>query len=109
MIEIKIVVDEIDYSGIAELAIPFVKEKLSEKDTGIGKLIGDYVPTTALNGALNGFLKFLTPEQRDEVAVSLFTKYKDKITDVLQNTASAKGVNLTIKGVSVKRNDSESI
>lgn len=50
MIEIKIVVDEIDYSGIAELAIPFVKEKLSEKDTGIGKLIGDYVPATALNG-----------------------------------------------------------
>lgn len=107
MVEIKMIVNNIDYSGIAELVMPIVKDKLSENDNGIGKLIGKHVPEAALNGAINGFLKFLTPEQKDEIAFSLVSKYQDKIVDIIQSTASGKGVNLTVQELSVKRLDED--
>jgi len=54
---------------------------------------------------LNGFLNFLTPEQKDEVALSLINKYQDKIVELLQKTASDKGVNLKVKGLSAAKTD----
>ena len=99
MIEIKLQLDDIDYSGIAELAMPLVKEKLSENGGFLGGIVGKHIPEAALNGALNGFLNFLTPTQKDEVALSLINKYENKITDILQQTASNHGVNLKVKGL----------
>lgn len=105
MIEIKIKLDDIDYSGIAELAMPVVKEKLGERGGFLGGLIGNHVPESALSGALNGFLSFLSPEQRDEVALSLINKYEDKIVGILQKTASDHGVSLKVKGLSASSAD----
>lgn len=100
MIEIKLQLDDIDYSGIAELAMPIVKENLSGKGSFLGNLVGNHIPESALNGALNGFLNVLTPEQKDDVALKLINKYQDKIVDILQKTASNHGVNLKVKGLS---------
>ncbi|EOQ38676.1 hypothetical protein [Butyricicoccus pullicaecorum] len=105
MIELKIQLDDIDYSGIAELAMPVVKEKLGENGGFFGGLIGNHVPESALNGAFNGFLKFLSPEQRDDIALSLINKYEDKIVKLLQNTASDKGVKITVKSLSANKAD----
>lgn len=103
MIEWKLVVEEIDYSGIAELALPVIQEKLAEKEDGIGMLIGKHVPESALRSGINGFLSFLTPEQRDEIALSLIAKYRDRIIEILQNTAASKGVKLAVKELSVQK------
>lgn len=105
MLEIKLQLDDIDYSGIAELAIPIVKEKLAESGSFLGGIVGKHIPEVALNGALNSFLKFLTPEQKDEVAISLINKYEDKIIKTLQDTASSKGVNVSVKGLLVSKTD----
>ena len=105
MIELKIQLDDIDYSGIAELAMPVVKEKLGENGGFFSGLIGNHVPESALNGAFSGFLKFLSPEQRDDIALSLINKYEDKIVKLLQNTASDKGVKITVKSLSANKAD----
>lgn len=100
MIEVKILLDDIDYSSIAESMIPVVKEKLAENDNFIGGLIGKHVPESALNGAVNGFLKFLSQKQKDELALSMIKKYKEKIVKMLQNAAADKGIDVTIKELS---------
>ena len=100
MIEITVQLEDVDYSGIAELAMPIVKEKLTENGGFIAGLFGKHIPEAALNSALSGFLKFLTPEQKDEIVLSLINKYEDKIVNILQQTASNHGVNLTVKGLS---------
>lgn len=105
MIEIKITLDEIDYSGIAELALPIVKEKLAGSDNFISGLVGKHIPEAALSGTLKCFLKLLTPEQKDEVALSLINKYEDKIVELMQKTASDKGVNIAVKGLSANKAD----
>lgn len=110
MIEIKIKLDDIDYSGIAELAIPIVKEKLGEQGGFLGGLVGNHVPASALSGALNGFLKFLSQEQRDDIALSIINRYETQILELLQNTASDKGVKMTVKEFSVcKADDNETM
>ncbi len=105
MVEIRLVVDEIDYSGIAKLVMPIVKEKLAEQNKGLGKIIGKHVPEAAMSGALNGLLQFMTPTQRDDIVIKLIAKYDDKIIDILQNTAIANGVKLELKDLSVTRID----
>ncbi len=107
MIELKIKLDDIDYSGIAELAMPIVKAKLAESGNFFGGLIGKHMPEAAINEALSSFLKFLTPEQRDEVALSLINKYEKKIVEILQKTALNNGVNLTVKGLNAEKIDGE--
>ena len=105
MVEIRLVVDEVDYNGIAELVMPIVKAKLAEQNNGLGKIIGEHMPEAAMRGALNGLLQFMTPKQRDDIAIKLISKYDGKIIDILQNTASANGVKLTLKDLSVTRID----
>jgi len=79
MIEIKLQLDEIDYSGIAELVIPIAKEKLAEQNNFFGGIIGKHVPKAALTGAASTLFKLMTLEQKDDVAVSLINKYADNI------------------------------
>ncbi len=105
MIELKLKLDDIDYSGIAELAMPIVKEKLSESGNFVGGLIGKHIPAAAMNAALSGFLQFLTPEQKDEIVLSLINKYEKNIIDILQQTALNNGVDLTIKGLNASKID----
>ena len=100
MIEIKVLLDDIDYDSIAESMVPVVKEKLAENDTFIGGLIGKHVPKSALNGAVNGFLKVLSQKQKDELALSLIKKYEEKIIKLMQNAAADKGINVNIKELS---------
>lgn len=44
-------------------------------------------------------------EQKDEVALSLINKYEDKIVELMQKTASDKGVNIAVKGLSANKAD----
>lgn len=102
MIEIRVQLDEIDYTGIAELAMPIIKEKLGENGDGfLSGLVGKRIPSFAL-GSL---MKFLTPKQKDEIALKLINKYEAKIAELLEKTASEHGVSLKIKGVSAKNAD----
>ena len=103
MIEVKLLIDEIDYNGIAELVIPIIKEKFSQNEGFLSNLIENYIPTTALNGALNGFLDLLTNEQKDEIAISLINRYDEKIIQIMQQIALNKGIDVKIKGLSVDK------
>lgn len=103
MLEIKLTVDNIDYNGIAEAAMPFVKEKLAETGNFFGGLIGNYVPENALNGAVNGFMKFLAPEQRDDILLKLISRYEENIVEAIQKAADDKGIRLEVKELSVRK------
>lgn len=105
MIEIKLLLDDIDYSSIAELAMPLIKEKISENGGGfLGGLLGKQIPAFALNGLIG----LLTPQQKDEIALKLINRNEDKIIGLLQKTASENGVNLTVKSLTASKADNRS-
>lgn len=102
MVELKVQLEDIDYSGIAAIALPIAKKKLAERNSFLAKLAETYVPESALGTALDKCLNFLSPEQKDEIALSLINQYGDKIIAILQQAASNHGVNMTIKGISAE-------
>lgn len=93
MVELKVQLDEIDYSSIAEMALPIMKEKL--KGSTVGSMI-DNVPASALNG----FLKFIPQDKKDEIVIGIVNQYEDRIIRFLEKAAADKGVNVKVKGVS---------
>lgn len=103
MIEIKVSLDNIDYSGIAELVIPIVKDKLSDNDNVIVKKLFDNLPAEGMSKALNMLLKMLSQDKKDELAVSFFEKYKDNIVKTLKQTANDKGIDLDVIELSVEK------
>lgn len=100
MIEVKILLDDIDYGSIAESMIPVVKEKLAENGNSFGGFVGKHLPESALNGAANGVLKFLSQKQKDELALKLIKKHEERIIEALQNAAADKGISVDIKELS---------
>lgn len=102
MLELKLTVENIDYSGIAELALPVAKEKLSEKGGFAGQLLKK-IPKEGMNEAFKGILNMIPQEQQDEILIGIINKYEDKIIEILQNAACDKGVNIKIWGIDVKK------
>lgn len=107
MLEIKLLVDEIDYSGISDLVIPILKEKLAEDGKGLSGFVGKHIPAAALNGAMHAFLKFLSPEQKEDLAVSLIAKYEEKLREALQKGAEDRGIGIKVNALSVAKVEKE--
>lgn len=100
MIEMKLVIDEINYDDIADYAISVVKETFAQKS--FGQLFVKHLPETALNHLAHEFLHNLTPAQKDELAIQLITRYKDKLTSSVQELAANRSIHLTIRDLSVQ-------
>ena len=100
MIEVKVLLDDIDYESIAESMVPVVKEKLAENSNSFGGFVGKHLPESALNGAANGFLKFLSQKQKDELALKLIKKYEKRIIETLRGAAADRGISVDIKELS---------
>lgn len=103
MIELKVSLDSIDYSGIAELVMPFVKDKLADNGNILVRSIFENVNPDSMSRVLSSALNLLPQEQKDEITVSLFEKYKDKIVNILEQAACGKGVDLKVKDLSIEK------
>lgn len=103
MIELKVSLDSIDYSGIAELVMPLVKDKLADNGNILVRSIFENVNPDSMSRVLSSALNLLPQEQKDEITVSLFEKYKDKIVKILEQAACDKGVDLKVKELSIEK------
>jgi len=98
----KIILDinDIDYGAFVELLLPTVRDKLAEKD-GIGSAI-----LAKIAGMPPSFAKkmidILPKETKDEIAVMLVNKNKEKIIETVMEYAGKNGLSFRIDEFDVK-------
>ena len=81
MLELRILVDDIDYDSIAEYLIPAVAEKLRREEKGgiLGNVLAGN-PDVAASVART-VLGTMSQEQKDQLLVQLVTKNREKLLD----------------------------
>ena len=101
MIEVKILVDSIDYDGIAEMLVPLVAEKLEAKGGLVGKVVGSK-KEFATNMARKVLAK-MSQEKKDELVVELLTKKRDLLMSKAAGIAEKKGIGVQIYDISATK------
>lgn len=102
MLEIKILISELDYDGVMELAAPLAAEKLAQKGGLMGRLAGSSV------GGLkkliyNKYLAGKTQDQRDQLAAELVARNQGFLMEKAAELAKKNGVNVQVKDISVRK------
>ncbi len=103
MLELKILIDDIDYNSVSELLVPLLAEKL-EKD-GKGGILGGVLagnPEMAVSMART-LLSAMPQQKKDELVVQLVTKNRDKLLQKGRELAARHGVHLQLCDVSAKK------
>lgn len=103
MIELKILIDEIDYDSVADFLVPLLVEKLKKEDrTGLfGGLLS--ANTGMASNMARGLLEKMPQEKKDELVVQLLTKNRDKLLETGRTAAAKNGIRLQICDVSARR------
>ena len=96
MLELRILVDNIDYDSIAEYLIPVVAEKLRREDKG--GILG-----SVLAGMARTLLGAMSQEQKDRLLVQLVTKNREKLLDKGNRAARDKGIGVQLCDVAVQK------
>ena len=103
MIELKILVDDIDYNSLTELLVPLLAEKL-EKD-GKGGILGGVLSgnrNMAVSMART-LLNTMPQAKKDELVVQLINKNRDKLLQKGRALAAKNGVRLQLCDVAAKK------
>ena len=103
MLELKILIDDVDYNSLAELLVPLLAEKL-EKD-GKGGILGGVLagnPEMAVSMART-LLNAMPQEKKDELVVQLITKNREKLLQKGRELAARNGVRLQLCDVAAKK------
>ena len=100
MLEIKLLVDEVDYDGLADLILPIVADKLEEKGGLVGKLAGkkEYI-----GQKLHRLLQKWGREKTEAKAVDLATKKRDLLIEKATAAAAKKGISVNIRDIAVRK------
>ena len=102
MLELRILVDNIDYDSIAEYLIPVVAEKLRREDKG-GILVS-MSPIDPLQANVGqAALGAMSQEQKDRLLVQLVTKNREKLLDKGNRAARDKGIGVQLCDVAVQK------
>ena len=96
MLELKILIDDIDYNSVTELLVPLLAEKL-EKD-GKGGILGNVLAgnTNMAVSMARTLLNTMPQEKKDELVVQLVTKNRDKLLQKGGELAAKNGVRLRL-------------
>ena len=98
--KITLELNEIDYGALAEQFLPLVKDKLAEKDgTGAAILskIAGMPPSIAAK-----MVDLLPQETKDELAVMLVNKNKERVIETVMEYAAQKGLSFRIDDFEVE-------
>lgn len=102
MIEIRIDIDDIDYSNIVSKVLPTVREKLSRdsEDNSTKKLLADILKIV---GNLPVTMIDVLPQNvKDEMAVSIINNSKNKLIELAENTAEKYDVGVKVYDISAE-------
>ena len=93
-------VGEVDYAGIAERALPMVRDKLKEMDGAVPKMLGGLasLPGPVVRATINA----LPQDSKDQMVAFLINHNAEKLISAAQSFAEKQGVGLTITSVSVE-------
>lgn len=103
MLELKILIDDVDYNSLTELLVPLLAEKL-EKD-GKGGILGGVLtgnPDMAV-GVARTLLNTMPQDKKDELVVQLITKNRDKLLQKGRELAAKNGVRLQLCDIAAKK------
>ena len=103
MLELRILVDNIDYDSIAEYLIPAVAEKLRREEKGgiLGNVLAGN-PDMAASMART-VLDKMPQEKKDELLVQLLNRNRDKLLEKGRTLAAENGVRLQLCDVSARK------
>ena len=91
MLEIKILISDLDYDGVVELAAPLAAEKLAQKGGLMKKL------------SYNKNLAGKTQDQREQLAAELVARNQGFLMEKAAELAKKNGVNVQVKDISVRK------
>lgn len=98
--EIRIIVDEINYSDVVTKCLPLVRDKLKEKEGTLPKVVSGLANLPPSMAA--AMLDKLPKETKDEVAALLINKNKDKLIETAEGYAAKNNIALKISDLVVE-------
>ena len=101
MLEVKILISDLDYDGVVELAAPLVAEKLSQKGGLMGRLAGSVDGLKKL--IYNKYLAGKTQEERDQLAAELVTKNQKLLMEKAAELAEKNGIRIQVREISLRK------
>ena len=103
MLELKILIDELDYDSVAELLVPALAESMAQdRKSGIlgGVLSNNQEILTSMARTL---LHTMSQDKRDELLVQLINKNRDKLLEKGRAAAAQKGVQVKLCDVTARK------
>ena len=100
MIEVRILLDDIDYDALAELLLPLIAEKLEEKG-GFMALLGRNKDGMA--GVARHLLKTMSQEKRDEFLLQLLQEKKTLVLKKANEKAAQLRTGVRIADISASK------
>ena len=103
MIEVKLLIDNIDYTSVAEYLVPLLAESMKNGEKGgiLGSVLANN-PDMATNMART-VLNKMSQEKKDELVLQMVTKYRDKILTGGRNALSKHGIGVELCDISARK------
>lgn len=101
MIELKLLVDEVDYDSLAETLLPLVQDKLRDSGGMLGGMLSGS-PEMAAAMARRA-LRAMSQEKKDELLVQLVTKNRGTLLQKGGELAEKNGIKLHLYDVSARK------
>jgi len=100
MIEVRVLVDDIDYDSLVDLIAPLAAEKLTAKGGVLG-LLGRN--SDNISGVVRQVLKTMSQEKKDEFLLQLLEEKKDVVLTKANKMAAKKGAGVKVLDISARR------
>lgn len=103
MLELRVLLDDIDYGSLAEYLIPAVAEKLRRDQKGgiLGSVLAGN-PDMAASMAQK-LLDTMSQEQKDQLVLQLLGKNREKLLDKGNELLRRRGIGAQLCDVSVRK------
>lgn len=100
MLELRVLIDELDYDSLADFLVPILAEKLEEKG-GFRAMIGKN--RDALSGVAKQLLSSMSQEKKDELLIQLLREKKGFVLNKTNEAAARQGIGAKVLDVEVKK------
>lgn len=100
MLEIRAVIDDLDYDSLADFLVPILAEKLEEKG-GFRALIAKN--KDALSGVAKQLLSSMSQEKKDELLLQLLCEKKGLLLAKANDAVAHRGIRAKVLDLEVKK------
>lgn len=103
MLELKILIDELDYDSIAEFLLPALAESMAREQKGgvLGGVLANN--PEMLTSMARKLLGTMSQEKRDELLVQLINKNRDKLLEKGTKAAGKKGIRVRLCDLTARK------